>query len=328
MIIKLNNCSQGLNASITEKVLLIIKLARPRTWMFAIMSYLFAYLEGRSLVMWQIALGVAIFSLLTGATNMINAYTDMSEDAVNNPFRTTWIRRLGVRNLVLSIVITYSLAMMLSLPFGLPFTSVIMISIFDSIFYSLPPIRFKNHPVTALLAFSGAVGLPFLAGLTVINKLSLINPYFIIFTLFMLTYGSVKNIPDFLGDQSAGLRTTATIFKDFRKAVKASAIILLSPYLLLLLFIGIGIMDRLYLLNVPFMAFPLYWAYRNLKTDGREVMEKLHTYGFIYAVSFFLFNLLLTYPSFISITITMFVLSIILLMTKLNIDSRDIVNLK
>jgi len=136
---QLNSLSRGSATSLYDKAVLILKIARPRTWMFAIVSYLFAYLEGNSLVGWQMLLGMAVFALGTGATNMINAYTDISEDSVNNPFRLDWIRRFGITNLTRAIIATYSLTILLSLPLGLAFTSVVFLSIADSVFYSLPP---------------------------------------------------------------------------------------------------------------------------------------------------------------------------------------------
>ena len=286
------------------------------------MSFLFAYQGSGPLIFWQILTGVVMFALLTGATNMINAYTDIEEDRVNNPIRVDWIRHLGLRNLRLSIIITYFLVLVLTLPFNLIVKLVVTIAVLDSIFYSLPPIRLKKHPLTALLSFSGAVGLPFLAGLAVTDSLTFGNPLFILFTYFMFTYGTVKNIPDYAGDQLAGLRTTATIFKNYERALRASTLLLLSPYLLITLFVFMSIIDVSYLLNIPFMAFPIYWAYKNGRAQCRDEVEQLYTYGFAYAVSFFLFNLLLSYPATTSVLIAISICLMISLITKLNIDSR------
>lgn len=322
VITELDSEKPRLNISTLDKLLLTVKIARPRTWMFAVVSYLYAYLESNSPIMWQVAVGIVIFSVLTGATNMINAYTDMPEDQINNPIRLKWINQLGVRNLIRSTFIVYSSVILLSLPFGPVFTLVVIVAVFDSIFYSLPPIRFKRHPVTALISFSGAVGLPFFAGLVASNRLNLIDPWFILFTLFMLTYGTIKNVPDFLGDQLAGLKTTVTAFEDFKEAVKVSSMLLILPYLLLVFFVGMGILSKMYLLNILLMAFPVYWAYRNLRTNNREGLEKLHTQGFIYAISFYLFNFILSQSSPVSLVITFSVMLTIFMLTNLRIDSR------
>jgi 4-hydroxybenzoate polyprenyltransferase len=290
--------------------------------MFAIVSYLFAYLGGSSPVGWQMLLGTVVFALGTGATNMINAYTDISEDSVNNPFRLDWIRRFGIAHLIRAIIAAYSLTILLSLPLGLAFTSVVFLAIADSVFYSLPPIRLKKNPITALLAFSGAVGLPFLAGRAVVGQLRLLDPWFYLFTVFMLTYGTVKNVPDFLGDELAGLKTTATAFRDFRKAVTVSTMLLLAPYLLITLFVVTGLLGSVYLLNLSLLVVPLYWAHENVQSHRREVLEKLHTLGFLYALLFLLLNLILSYPTLTSLAITASVSFAILVVSKLNVDSR------
>jgi len=308
--------------AIQERLMLIIKIARPRTWMFAVISYLFAYLEGESPKIWQITIGIVIFSILTGATNILNAYTDMQEDEINNPIRIKWIHTLGTNSLLKSSILIYSSVILMSLPFGVMFTTIIIIAVVDSISYSAPPIRLKRHPATALLAFSGAVGLPFLAGLAATSRLNLFNPWFLLFTLFMLTYGTIKNVPDFRGDQMAGLKTTATVFKSFKQAIKVNLVLLLAPYVLLIFFIGIGTLNKIYLLNVCLILFPIYWLYVNLQTSKRERLEKIHTKGFIYAISFYLFNFILNHFSSTSIALTASMMITIYIISKFRIDSR------
>jgi 4-hydroxybenzoate polyprenyltransferase len=314
---------QNQSTSLIEKVLLIIKLARPRTWMFSVISYLFAYLSGAANNTNELLLGIGIFALLTGATNMINTYTDREEDRVNNPIRIVWTKQLGLQNLLISTVAIYLTVFCLSFLLGLNFVFVVTIAVFDSIFYSLQPLRFKQHPVTALLAFSGAVAFPFLAGIVVAyNIIDLTNPFFVLFSVFMFAYGTVKNIPDYLGDKIAGLKTTTTAFESYRMAIRVSTAILLTPYALLGYMVLSESIAMFYLLNLPLMIFPLFWGYSNLRTTKREISEKIHTYGFIYAISFLLFNLVLTYPTIHSIVVSVCVYSIIYLINKYEIDSR------
>ena len=289
-----------------------MKLARPRTWMFAIISFAFAYLSDPVQNTFELMLGIGIFSLLTGATNMINSYTDIEEDRVNNPIRIIWIEQLGLQNLVNSFVAIYMVVIGLSLLLGFNFTLIVTLAVFDSIFYSLPPLRFKQHPITALLAFSGAVSFPFLAGITLAhNSIDITNPFFLLFSLFMFAYGTVKNIPDHIGDKIAGLKTTSTAFNSYRKAVLVSTSILLTPYALLCYLVFIRSLDVLYLHNLPLMIFPLYWCYSNLRTSERGKSEKIHTYGFLYAISFFLLNMIVSYPTVTTALIVISIYSII-----------------
>jgi len=304
-----------------NKAFLVVKLARPRTWTFAITSYLFGYMATNTPILWQVLLGIAIFALGTAATNLINVYTDIREDAINLPMRVEMVRGLGRRNLAYVIGGLYPLILLLSVPFGLNFILVVALAEFDSIGYSLPPLRFKRHPVTALLSFSGAVSLPFLAGL-VLAGASLLNPLLILLGSFMFAYGTVKNIPDVPGDNRAGLKTIATVSASLKKTVETSALLLLIPYMVLSAMVALNILSPIYLLNMIFLPFLAYWALKNTRTSNLVKLEQLHTFGFIYAVSFILFNLVLTYPSHISIGVLGFTLSFIFLVSRFGVDSR------
>src|SRR5260370_14217198 len=117
---------------------------------------------------------------------------------------------------------------------------VVAVGIFNSIFYSVRPLRFKARPLASLLSFSGGVGLAFLSGVSVMGSINLLNPVFLLVTYFMFTYGTVKNLPDYSGDKKAGTRTSATIFHSLGNAVRFSAILLFTPYILLIKFIPVA----------------------------------------------------------------------------------------
>src|SRR2546425_10047824 len=109
---------------------------------------------------------------------------------------------------------------------------VLGLGILNSIFYSLPPLRFKAKPFASLVSFSGALGLPFLGGLSVRGFFDLLNPMLWLLTWFMFTYGKVKYLPDYFGHMKAGIRISATIFKDGRKAVLFSGTLVSTPNIL------------------------------------------------------------------------------------------------
>jgi len=304
-----------------SRALLVIKLARPRTWTFAVISYLFGCMATSTLILWKMFLGTAIFALGTAATNLINVYTDIQEDAINLPIRAGMVNELGRRNLVYVILGLYPLILLLSIPFGLNLLLVVALAEFDSIGYSLPPFRFKRHPVAALASFSGAVSLPFLAGLVVAES-SLLNPLLVLLGSFMFAYGTVKNIPDVLGDIRAGLKTTATVSMGLEKAVEMSTLLLLIPYIILFSMVAFNILSPIYLMDLVYLPFLAYWSLGSTRTSDTAMLEQLHTFGFIYAVAFILFNLVLTYPSQVSFGIMVVTLSLIFLVSRLRVDSR------
>jgi 4-hydroxybenzoate polyprenyltransferase len=304
-----------------KKALLVVKLARPRTWTFAVISYLFGCMATSTPTLWKLLLGAAIFALGTAVTNLINAYTDIQEDAINLPVRVGMIRELGRRNLAYVVIALYLLILLLSAPFGMNFILVIALAEFDSIGYSLPPLRFKRHPVTSLLSFCGAVSLPFLAGLVVADS-SLLNPLLLLLGSFMFAYGTVKNIPDILGDIKAGLKTTATVAASLRRAVETSTLLLLVPYAILFSMVALNVLSPIYLIDLVFLPFLAYWSLGNTRTSNITMLEQLHTFGFIYAVSFILFNLVLTYPTQFSLGIMALTLSFIFAVSGFRVDSR------
>ena len=303
--------------------LLILNLARPRTWAFAMASYLFAYTAGLGSSLLQALAGSVLFGILTGATNLINAHTDRSEDAINNPQRLAWLERIGRRNVVLAIVAFYLASFLLAIPFGSVFMAITAVAIFVSLFYSLHPLRFKRHPVLALISFSAAVGLPFLAGLAAADLFNPFNPLFIALTYFMLTYGAVKNIPDYAGDRAAGLKTTATVFTSLKHAINANVALSISPFLVISGLVSVGLLETVYLLNLALLGFPIYFAIANHRATSKAVYERVHTLNFAYAVSFILFNYLLTVQTYVSIGIALSIIAFIFLVSKLKVDSRN-----
>src|SRR3989442_2157042 len=69
-------------------------------------------------------------------------------------------------------------------------------------------------------------------------------------TWFMFTYGTVKNLPDYFGDMKAGIRTSATIFKNVRKAVLFSATLLSTPYIFLVGLVALGFLGPIYIVDL------------------------------------------------------------------------------
>ncbi len=276
---------------------LVFRLSRPRTWSFPTVSFLLGYVLTAGWNVERLGLGLLIASLVTGATNIVNAHADRKEDVVNQPRRVFWLDQMGRKAAVGSIIVFYGVSAALSIYLGLAYMIVLAIGIFNSVFYSLPPLRFKSRPFPSLVSFSGAVGLAFLAGTSVTGNISVMSPMLWLVTYFMFTYGTVKNLPDYWGDKKAGTKTTATVFSNIRSAVKFSTILLISPYILLLGLTVSGLLPSTYYLDLVLFPLLLFILYTMLKAKTGEGLEKAHTYGFFYAISFLLFTLVISSPS-------------------------------
>jgi 4-hydroxybenzoate polyprenyltransferase len=308
--------------TIRRKISILVNLSRPRTWVFAVSAFLFGYMSLSSWSSTYAVLGSFSFAVLTAATNLINAYTDRIEDSVNSPRRTAWIQQLGLSNLKYATIATYLLSISLAVPLGVFFLVVFAFGVFDSIFYSLRPLRFKRHIAFALPSFAGAVAIPFLAGNSVYGGVNLLNPLFIIITLFMLSYGTIKNGPDYFGDRVAGLRTSSTIFNNKRSEGIFNLALLLSPYVAALAFMVLGIISPTYLIVLPFALVPVYLIFGSMGTYDNERLEKFHIYGNFYGVGFLLLMFYVTVATLLSAGIAAALYAYVFIITYLKKDSR------
>ncbi len=301
---------------------ILFRLSGPRTWVFPSFSFILGYAVGGGGQLSQIGIGLAIASLVTAATNIVNAYADRKEDATNQPQRLFWLGQIGSRQITATLVILYCSAATLSIYLGPFFMLVLGFGIFNSIFYSLPPLRFKAKPFASLASFSGALGFPFLGGLSIRGSFDLLNPMLWLLTWFMFTYGTVKNLPDYFGDKKAGIRTSATIFKNVKNAVLFSSILLSTPYILLVAFVALGFLGPIYIADlalIPLFAFIITEMLKAVDTAG---LEKAHTLGFFYAISFLLFTLVLTSPTIQSLVMVLLAYLWALTVAKVSVHSR------
>ncbi len=301
---------------------ILFRLSGPRTWIFPSFSFILGYAVAGGGELSQIGIGIAVASLVTAATNIINAYADRKEDATNQPQRLFWLGQIGSRQITASLVLLYSISTALALYLGPFFTLVLGIGIFNSIFYSLPPLRFKAKPLASLLSFSGALGLPFLGGLSVRGSLDLLNPMLWLLTWFMFTYGTVKNLPDYFGDMKAGIRTSATIFKNVKKAVLFSGTLLSTPYIVLVALVALGFLGPIYIADLVLVPLLIFIFIEMLKARDSAGLEKAHTLGFFYAISFLLFTLVLTSPTIQSLAMVLVAYFWALTVAKVSVHSR------
>src|SRR5207253_3149247 len=82
----------------------------------------------------------------------------------NQPSRVFWIDQIGLPGTITSLLVLYGMAVAAAVLLGPLFMLVLAVGIFNSIFYSVRPLRFKARPLASLVSFSGAVGLSFLSG--------------------------------------------------------------------------------------------------------------------------------------------------------------------
>ncbi|MGD6852560.1 MAG: UbiA family prenyltransferase [Candidatus Bathyarchaeia archaeon] len=285
-----------------------VKLARPRTWAFIILAFLISWALTGSSFSIKFLIGMVIFVLWIASVNIINAYTDLEEDRINLPQRVKMIEQVGIEKLPYIVLGISIICLLLSLLIGVAFFVVCVIAVFDGLAYSLKPFRFKANPVLSLISFSGAVIFPLIGAWAITRDIFSIPLLFVVLGYFFLVYGTIKNLPDYDGDKEAGLKTTATVFSTRKKAVVVATVLLLSPYVLLGVFLSLNALDYKFLLlftSFPFIALICYRAFTECKIES---LEKLHTYGFFYeamvlSLALFLVTSLLNAIIIVSITL-------------------------
>jgi 4-hydroxybenzoate polyprenyltransferase len=301
---------------------ILFRLAGPRTWIFASTSFTLGYALSGGTGLLQIGIGVAIASLVTAATNIVNAYADRTEDVVNQPARVFWLDQVGSNGIRAAVVFLYGLSFALSIFLSQLFIAILVIGVFNSIFYSARPFRFKTHPLSALISFSAALALPFLGGLSVQGTPDLNNPMLWLVTYFMFTYGTVKNLPDYTGDKRAGVKTSATIFKNINNAILFAGTLLFTPYVLLISLVAFGLLEPIYLATLALLPLLGYVFYKMHLAKDSEHLERAHTLGYFYAITFVLFTLVLTTLTVTALVIVAVAYTWALFVSKTNLHSR------
>jgi len=301
----------------------IVKLGRPRTWIFVVFAFLIGWFTATQQITLNFFIGLITFILLVWNVNVVNAYTDVIEDTVNLPHRVKYIQeKIGYKRLPYYFATIYVASTILALLISPSFFLVYLLTLFDTLFYSLKPFRFKSIPILDLISFSGAVFLPMLGAWVINNGFNNIPASIFFFGYWFLTYGTVKNIPDYEGDKSVGIRNFATIFNTRDKAILAAIILLLSPFPLLLIFLLLGMMTTNFALLYLTLPIILFISTKLTKVKSFEKLEKFHTYGLIYAVLFLALAFILTYPTLYSAILTIAILVVLFSILKVRFDTR------
>src|SRR5436189_4163060 len=118
---------------------IVLRLSRRRTWTFAASSFILGYMLAVGSSPFQMALGLVVAGLVTAATNVVNAFADRKEDAVNQPSRVFWIDQIGLPGTITSLLILYGMAIAASILLGLLFMLVVAVRFFIYILNSVRP---------------------------------------------------------------------------------------------------------------------------------------------------------------------------------------------
>lgn len=225
---------------IVKKIGYFIALSRPRTCFISVFSFLLGVkvTEGS----WSIGMSLALLSsyLVPSLANFHNAMTDGKEDSFFLSGREKALKDIGessTKKILLIISVLLFLLLSLSSLVNLLLAPIGIVLLFA---YSREPWRFKAVPSLGAVIFSLVGVFPFLGGNLMGSWWSDIkwSSFNVVITLLilmlMIAKFFIKNLPDYEPDKSASLRTSATIFSEYKKAALVAVILEIFAYLAVL----------------------------------------------------------------------------------------------
>src|SRR5207302_8661036 len=122
--------------------------------------------------------------------------------------------------------------------------------------------------------------------------------------------------------KEAGTKTSGTVFHSLANVVRFSGILGFPPYILLTAFIAAGSLTPIYLADLGMGLIFAIIFFQMLRAKSSHELEKTHTFGFFYAISFILFTLVLPSPTLASIIVILSASLWTLLVSSVILDSR------
>jgi 4-hydroxybenzoate polyprenyltransferase len=206
----------------------LFHLSRPRTWPASLLTYaLGAHFAGADLS-WRVVVGGVVSMLIVLAANVLNAFSDLDEDARNLPGRVYLVAQLGYASLFRVGLATTALLFVLGASVSGAFFVTVLFAALGLAQYSFPPVRAKERPILGLLVFAQALGFPLILGWYAASDSAAgldreLLGMWVFLTVLWIAKGMFKNVPDFYGDVAAGITTSATVFGSWRRAAIVAA---------------------------------------------------------------------------------------------------------
>lgn len=253
----------------------ILKISRPRFWLYLAGPYLVGYAAGVNSLDDFISLKFAVYFLyFLIIANIflygINDYFDNDTDQYNDK-KITHEHLLQIserKKLTRSVLVCFFASLVLFLNTNITVQILLFIFLFLSFFYSAPPLRFKSKPVVDF-ASNILYGIPALVGYAQLSGKIISWP--IILAIFFWTSAMhlFSAIPDIDSDKKAGLKTTAVVF-GFRVSTVicfvfwTASFLLVSKYTILSPWSILGLIYPLlagFVLLYPEKISKIYWFF-------------------------------------------------------------------
>lgn len=233
----------------------------------------------------------ASFSLavLNGASNALNQVTDVEADKISKPYRPIPQGKISSKTALFVSIVLYIFSFVFSLLVNLVFSVFVLLIVFFTITYSIPP-RLKDK----LFLNQLWVGVPrgllgVLASWSVFgNPLSSLPLVMGFIAMFFLIGGSVtKDVVDCDADKKTGTQTLVNTY-GVNKTVLMVFPLMFFPFLFIPILVNIGLIDStLNLLTL--LAIPSFFiCYFMVKDDKKsKKLENTFSWVLMYTTYFF-----------------------------------------
>jgi 4-hydroxybenzoate polyprenyltransferase len=316
------------SARLGERLRIVVMLGRPRTCIPGIVCYALGYTLTSDRVSWYPLFGMFMVLIAGLLANLYNVCSDLQEDSHNLPGRVWLVATAGFRwlswvTLLLSAVVIGGAA-----AYGWRYVLLAVAVLLGVHQYSFRPLRLKARPLADLLTFSLAVFGPFLLGYYgALRNVTLPSRPAWLWTGFLILWFCakclIKNIPDYLGDREANLRTTVTLFPTQRGAAIAGAVMTFLAYVSLPVFVAAGAAPLRTLAALPWTVVAVANCLSMITRAGdQQRANQALKRDMWLSVGFIVTLLLLSSPSWLSLIAVAFSAFILISSDVFALDSR------
>jgi 4-hydroxybenzoate polyprenyltransferase len=198
------------------------------SWSYPFMYWKFPLLE--------LITGVTALMLVNAGSNILNQVYDLKIDRINKPYRPipSKIITSDEARTIAWVVYLITLWRAASVGSG-AFLFLILVIMLITIFYSIPPLRFKKRLFISNMSIAFARGmLGFVAGWCIFGDPFNQTPWLIglVMSIYLIGAVTTKDFTDIPGDKKFGMRTLPIVFGK-KKAIAISAPFFVSPFILI-----------------------------------------------------------------------------------------------
>jgi len=331
----------SVNMLLRDRLKVTLMLGWPRTGINAVICYMLgvSFAGHEKTPPWVIALGAVLYFVWASIlANLENHYADLQEDCHNVPGRVYLVAQVGYRNLFWYIVFLHVLLLLAAIPLGFPFFLFMLLALLVPHQYSFRPLRAKARPMWCPIIMAQLVVFPLVAGIiigqpNVLNLVATSLPHLdfawkralgmiVFLNLWFFAKGMFKNVPDFAGDKTAGLYTSATICGSRRNAAIVTTIAEIFAYGSLAALVILGLEER-HLLLALLWTVPILWnCLRLIQTEDLARNNHCCEFDSLSGAGFMASVLLLIFPTVANVVTVAVVIVIVFGSEYWRLDAR------